>query len=271
MGLFNTAAPPRPRQSVEGDVPIAVELRRADVVGMDVTRRSDVGNGLDCHAIVVKLEGSHPDRQLLMRLQSSEALVGLDHAGRGRSQGHAGILPAFDVARDAANGAHHVLGDLGRGERSSQLRWHLQPEDSQDFLGALEDGGRYAGPLLVESTRQIADQFFSLVGIELPGLAEHATCGRMMLFGQAFRDVARLVDLAALDRGGRTEGAADPFDNAFAPSTMNSLGTVGRARARPRCPAWPEPLRRSRSLLPPARADACCLPSTPIASTSTRS
>lgn len=43
---------------------------------MDVTRRSDVGNGLDRHAIVVKLEGPHPDRQLLMRLQSSEALVG---------------------------------------------------------------------------------------------------------------------------------------------------------------------------------------------------
>lgn len=75
---------------------------------------------------MVKLEGPHPDRQLLMRLQSSEALVGLDHAGRGPSQGHAGILPAFDVARDAANGAHHVLGDLGRGERSMQLRCHLQ-------------------------------------------------------------------------------------------------------------------------------------------------
>lgn len=53
-------------------------------------------------AIVVKLEGPHPDRQLLMRVQSSEALVGLDHAGRGPSQGRAGIPPAFDVARDAA-------------------------------------------------------------------------------------------------------------------------------------------------------------------------
>lgn len=49
------------------------------------------------------------------------------------------------------------------------------------------------------------------------------------------------------------------------------LALSGRARARPRCPAWPEPLRRSRSLLPPAPADACCLPSTPIGSTSTRS
>lgn len=162
-----------------------------------------------------------------MRLQSSEALVGLDHAGRGPSQGHAGIPPAFDIARDEANGAHHVLGDVGTGERSTKLLRQLQPDDCQDFVGAFEDTRRYAGPLLVESTREIADQFFSLVGIELPGLAEHATCGRMMLFRQAFRDVARLVDLAALDRGGRTEGAADSFDNAFAPSAINSLGTVG--------------------------------------------
>ncbi len=51
-----------------------------------------------------------------------------------------------------------------------------------------------AGPLLVELTRKIADQFFSLVGIiDLPGLAQHPTSGRMMLFRQAFHDVARLV------------------------------------------------------------------------------
>lgn len=51
---------------------------------------------------------------------------------------------------------------------------------------------------------------FSAFGvIELPGLAQHPTDGRMMLFRQAFHDVARLVDLAALDCSGRTEGAAD--------------------------------------------------------------
>jgi len=35
----------------------------------------DVGNGLDCHAIVVSLKGRTQNRQLLMRLQSSEELV----------------------------------------------------------------------------------------------------------------------------------------------------------------------------------------------------
>src|SRR4051812_12755892 len=187
----------------------------------------DVGNGLDRHAIVVSLKGRTQNRQLLMRLQSSEALVGLDHAGRDPSQGHTGIPPAFDVARDAANGAHHVLGDVGTGERSTKLLRQLQPDDSQDFVEAFEDAGRYAGPLLVESTREIADQFFSLVGvIELPSLAQHPTGGRMMFFRQAFHDVARWI-------WQRWIAAAEPkvrriaFDNAFAPSAMNSLGTVG--------------------------------------------
>ena len=74
-----------------------------------------------------------------------------------------------------------------------------------------------AGADEVRAYRQLQDrqgarshQFFSLVGvIELPGLAQHPTGGRMMLFRQAFHDVARLVDLAALDRSGRTEGAVD--------------------------------------------------------------
>ena len=122
----------------------------------------DVGNGLDRHAIVVSLKGRTQNRQSLMRLQSSEALVGLDHAGRDPSQSHAGIPPAFDVARDAANGAHHVLGDVGTGERSTQLLRQLQPDDGQDFVEAFEDAGRYAGALLVESTREIADQFSAL-------------------------------------------------------------------------------------------------------------
>ena len=114
--------------------------------------------------------------KLFVCLQSSEAFVGFDHAGRDPSQGHAGIPPAFDVARDAANGAHHVLGDVGTGERSTKLLRQLQPDDSQDFVEAFEDAGRYAGPLLVESTREIVDQFFSLVGIiKLPGLAQHPT------------------------------------------------------------------------------------------------
>ena len=109
------------------------------------------------HAIVVSLKSRTQNRQLLVRLQSPEALVGLDHARRDPSQGHTSISLAFDVARDAANGAHHVLRDVGTGERSTKLLRQLQPYDSQDFVEAFEDAGGYAGPLLIESTREITD------------------------------------------------------------------------------------------------------------------
>ena len=57
--------------------------------------------------------------------------------------------------------------------------------------------------------------------------------GRMTSLRQAFRDVARLVDLAALDRGGRSRRCGGfAFEQRFAPSTMNSPGTVGRSCAR---------------------------------------
>ena len=82
----------------------------------------DVGNGLDRHAIVVRVKGRTQNRQLLMRLQSSEALVGLDHAGRDPSQGHTGIPPAFDVARDPANGALKWTPVLGREARLEKGR-----------------------------------------------------------------------------------------------------------------------------------------------------
>ena len=75
-----------------------------------------------------------------------------------------------------------------------------------------------AGPLLVESTREIADQFFSLgAAIEFlrPGAAPDG--GRMMLFGR------RSMMLRALWIWQRWIAAAEPkvrriaFDNAFAP------------------------------------------------------
>lgn len=195
---------------------------------MNVTRPRDVGNGVDRHALVSSLKGRTQNRQLLMRLQSSEALVGRDHGGRDPSQGHTGIPPAFDVARDAANGAHHVLGDVGTGERATKLLRQLQPDDSQDFVEVLKDAGRYAGPLLVETTREIADRFFCLVSvIELPGLVQYPTGGPMMLFRPTFPDVARLVVWQRWIAATEPKVRRIAFGSAFAPSAMNSLGTVG--------------------------------------------
>lgn len=77
---------------------------------------------------------------------------------------------------------------------------------------------------------------------------------------------AHLVDLAALGRGDRTEGAADRLRQR---STV--LAPPGRARAKPDRPVGPETLRQSGR--PFHQRHGCVLtsPSTPIAVASTRS
>jgi hypothetical protein len=51
----------------------------------------------------------------LLSLQFSKALGGLDHAGGNPPQSHVSVPPPLHVARDAPDGAHHVLGDVGAG------------------------------------------------------------------------------------------------------------------------------------------------------------
>jgi len=94
---------------------------------------------------------------------------------------------------------------------SSQHRTTLK-----DFVEAFEDAGRYAGPFLVESTREIADQFFSLVGvIELAGLAQHPTGGRNDAFGR------RSMMLRALWIWQRWIAAAEPKVRRIASTTLS--------------------------------------------------
>src|SRR3546814_7500468 len=70
---------------------------------------------------VMGCQGTTQARELLVGLEASEALGGLEHGGGGPAQRHAGVLPAFDVAADPADGAVHVLDDVGAGERPAQF------------------------------------------------------------------------------------------------------------------------------------------------------
>jgi len=106
---------------------IAVELRRADLLERLLRGPRDVGNGFYRHAIVVCLNGRTKNRQLLMRPSIFGSPCWPHHAGRNPSQDHTGTSPAFDVARDAANSAHYVLGDVGTGERRARLRVWSRP------------------------------------------------------------------------------------------------------------------------------------------------
>ena len=65
---------------------------------------------------------------------------------------------------------------------------------------------------MLQTPGQVAQQPFGLVCVVLvPGLTERLLDARMQMQGQALDDVTALVDLAALDGGGHTEGVADRF------------------------------------------------------------
>jgi len=65
---------------------------------------------------------------------------------------------------------------------------------------------------MLQTPGQVAQQPFGLVCVVLvPGLTERLLDARMQMQGQALGDVTALVDLAALDGGGHTEGVADRF------------------------------------------------------------
>ena len=59
---------------------------------------------------------------MLVCLQPAEALGGFHHASGRPTQSHPGIAPPFDVAADAANGAVHILDDVGAGYPSGEGR-----------------------------------------------------------------------------------------------------------------------------------------------------
>ena len=129
--------------------------RRAGVAG----RLRGLGFRLKLNMLgVMDLQGGGEDRQLLAGLQSPEALGRFHHAGGRPTQSHPGIAPSFNVAADAANGAVHILNDVGAGERPAQLGRKAETGDGEDLVDALQDAPGDAGGLVLEAAGQIADQ-----------------------------------------------------------------------------------------------------------------
>ena len=102
------------------------------------------------------------DLELPVSLQPPESLGGFHHASGRPTQGHLGILPSFDVAADAADGAVHVLDDVGAGERAAQLGRKAEAGDGQDLVDAFQDAAGDAGGLVLQAAGEVADQPFRL-------------------------------------------------------------------------------------------------------------
>jgi len=148
--------------------------------------------------------------QLLAGLQSAEALGGFDHRGSRPAQSHSGIAPSLHVATDPADGAVHVLDDVGAGQRAPQLGRQSQAGDGEDLVEPIEDAGRALRSLALESTGEIAEQLLGGAGVvQPPGLAKSLANRSVQGFRQALGDVAGLVDLTALDRCVSPEAVAD--------------------------------------------------------------
>ena len=79
------------------------------------------------------------------------------------------------VAADPANRAHHVLDDVGAGQRAAQLARQTEPRDGEDFVKPLQDAAGDAGRIAFQAVGEIADQLLGLLGVvQFPGLAQRA-------------------------------------------------------------------------------------------------
>ena len=106
-----------PVETLQGDVPLAVEIWRSGRCQVAMLGGQDIGFKPALVGILTLMgsESGSEQRELLARLQSSEALGRFLHRSCGPAQRHRGIAPAFDVAADPTDGAHHVLDDVGAG------------------------------------------------------------------------------------------------------------------------------------------------------------
>ena len=113
--------------------------------------------------------------------------------------------------------AHDILDDVGAGEGAgiSQGRpaWY-----GEHLVDPFQDRSRNAVPVWFETAGEIANEGFGPFGVvHFPGLPQDAPHRSVHRFGQPFQNVARLVNLATLDRRSRPKVRRIALDSAFEP------------------------------------------------------
>src|SRR6266542_2979934 len=71
--------------------------------------------------------------QVACEPQPSEAFGGFLHGGCGPAQGHGRRAPALHVAADTPHRGHHILDNVGTGERAPKLLRQTQPRDCEEI------------------------------------------------------------------------------------------------------------------------------------------
>ena len=93
--------------------------------------------------------------QLLVGLQPTGALGGLQRTGGGPAQRHVGVAPSFQVATDAADSPYHVLDGVGAGECMAELRRQAEPVDGEHLVEPFENALGDAGRRLLDEVMQL--------------------------------------------------------------------------------------------------------------------
>ena len=116
-----------------------------------------------------------------MSLQSSEAFGGFLHGSSGPAQGHGRRTPALHVPADTPYRGHHILDNVGTGERAPKLLRQTQPRDGEDLIDTFQDRAGDPGPVWFETPGEVADQLFGFIGIvQLPCLSPRRTCSELV-------------------------------------------------------------------------------------------
>ena len=100
---------------------------------------------------LVSSKGGPQGWQMFAGFQPAEAFGRLPHGSAGPAQRHGGIVPAFDVAADAADRAVHVLDDVGAGQRAAQFGRQAQAADGEDFIQPFQNGAGNARGVVVQA------------------------------------------------------------------------------------------------------------------------
>lgn len=121
--------------------------------------------GVDGVLDLMGLKCRPQSQQLLVGLGPPEALGRFLHGGAGPAKRHGSLLPPLHVTADPADGAIHVLDDVGAGQRAAQFRGQTQAGDGEDLADAFQNAGGHTGGLVFQAAGEAADQLLGLVGV----------------------------------------------------------------------------------------------------------
>src|SRR5713226_66783 len=134
---------------------------------------------------------------------ASEAPLRILESSRDPADEHPTVAPATDVADEVADQAVEILDGVGRAQGSIECAGDAEALQGQRLGEPFAERGCRAGMRPLEPGGELRESPFGERRIgERIGVLEGATDARPHRLGEMLQDVARLVDLTAMDERG---------------------------------------------------------------------